>query len=79
MSNADYSVARIAEFLREFAPPPLAEAWDNTGLILGDDRWPARRVMTCLTLTEDVAAEAVREGVGLIVSHHPCCSKRSNA
>ncbi len=27
--------------------------------------------MTCLTLTPDVAAEAIREHVGLIVTHHP--------
>ncbi|HVJ67735.1 MAG TPA: Nif3-like dinuclear metal center hexameric protein, partial [Caulifigura sp.] len=36
---------------------------------------PARRVLTCLTLSEDVATEAVTTGVGLVVSHHPILFK----
>ncbi len=31
--------------------------------------------MTCLTLTDDVAREAIREGANLIISHHPILFK----
>ncbi len=65
------TVAEICERIREFAPPALAEHWDNTGLILGRGGVEVERLMTCLTLTEAVAREAVDRGVRLIVTHHP--------
>ena len=65
------TVAEIVETLDQWYPRDLAEDWDNTGLLLGDARSNVRVAMTTLTLTEDVAEEACREDVGLIVSHHP--------
>jgi dinuclear metal center YbgI/SA1388 family protein len=64
-------VAEIAAFLDSFAPTDLAESWDNVGLLLGDEAADVAGVMTCLTLTPDVAAEAIRERASLIVTHHP--------
>ncbi|MCA9052020.1 MAG: Nif3-like dinuclear metal center hexameric protein [Planctomycetaceae bacterium] len=64
-------VGDIVRFLDVFAPPELAADWDNVGLLLGKSGAGVRRVMTCLTLTPDVAAEAIDEKVELIVSHHP--------
>ncbi len=49
----------------------MAEEWDNVGLLVGDAAQPVARLMTCLTLTTDSVAEAVREQVDLVVSHHP--------
>jgi dinuclear metal center YbgI/SA1388 family protein len=65
------SIADICRFLEEFAPRGLAADWDNVGLLVGDRQESASRVMTCLTITPAVAAEAVRERVELIVAHHP--------
>jgi dinuclear metal center YbgI/SA1388 family protein len=65
------TVAAIAEFLEKFAPPRLAEEWDNVGLLIGSSSRPVSRIMTCLTLTGDCVAEAVRERVELVVTHHP--------
>lgn len=64
-------ISDIIADLKTFAPLELAEDWDNVGLLLGDSSQAVASVMTCLTLTPDVAAEAVRENVDLIVSHHP--------
>ena len=61
----------VLNWLAELAPLSLSEDWDNTGLLLGDRRRPVARVMTCLTVTEDVVAEAVEQQVDLLVSHHP--------
>lgn len=61
----------VAAVLEQFAPTALAEAWDNVGLLVGDPDWPARRVLTCLTITPPTVAEAVRAEADLIVSHHP--------
>lgn len=61
----------VVSFLREFAPPELAESWDNVGLLIGDAASEVRSILTCLTLTPNVADEAIASGVQLIVSHHP--------
>ena len=66
-----HTVADIRAFLDEFAPPNLAASWDNVGLLLGDPAAQVERIMTCLTVTDDVVAEAVAESVQLLVSHHP--------
>lgn len=61
----------VQRFLEEFAPLSLAEDWDNVGLLVGDSSSDVTSVLTCLTLTPDVADEAIARGVQLIVSHHP--------
>src|SRR5262245_30146406 len=57
--------------LRRLAPLELAADWDNVGLLLGDADAEVARVLTCLTVTPDVAAEAVDAKADLIVTHHP--------
>jgi dinuclear metal center YbgI/SA1388 family protein len=65
------TVETIAAFLTRFAPPRLAEDWDNVGLLVGDRRTHVHRLMTCLTITPASAAEAVERKAELIVAHHP--------
>jgi dinuclear metal center YbgI/SA1388 family protein len=65
------TVAAVADFLEQVAPPNLAAEWDNVGLLLGDPAAVVQRILTCLTVTPEVAAEAVAGKVQLIVSHHP--------
>lgn len=64
-------VSDIVTWMDRFAPPSLAESWDNVGLLFGDPQAEIARIMTCLTVTPETAAEAIEDGVGLIVSHHP--------
>lgn len=64
-------VAEIQDYLATVAPPDLAESWDNVGLITGDTTRQVKQILTCLTLTPDVAAEAIDAGADMIVSHHP--------
>lgn len=61
--------------LERIAPLDLAESWDNVGLLVGDRRATVERIMTCLTLTPDVAREAIADGVQLVVTHHPVLFK----
>ena len=65
------SVAEIVRFLQEHAPLEFAEGWDNVGLLVGDPRRTVSGIITCLTLTPDVADEAIERGAGLVVTHHP--------
>jgi len=65
------TVSEVIAFLEAFAPPELGEEWDNVGLLIGRADAEVDKVLTCLTLTPDVADEAINGGVQLIVSHHP--------
>jgi dinuclear metal center YbgI/SA1388 family protein len=65
------TVADITAYLEEFAPLALAAEWDNVGLLLGDPAGPVERIMTCLTVTPESAAEAVAGKVQLLITHHP--------
>jgi dinuclear metal center YbgI/SA1388 family protein len=65
------TVSDLIHYLDEFAPPALAAEWDNVGLLLGDRAATVRRVLTCLTVTPESAAEAVEREAQLIVTHHP--------
>lgn len=74
-SSPTNTVASVSRFLERFAPTDLAEDWDNVGLLVGDPDRNVQRVMTCLTLTPDVAAEAISERADLVVTHHPVLFK----
>ena len=65
------TIESVCDFLETVAPSRLAETWDNIGLILGDAAGEATRIMTCLTVTDESADEAIDKGADLIVSHHP--------
>lgn len=65
------TIQTIAAFLEHLAPLRLAEDWDNVGLLLGAPGREVRRVMTCLTVTPESAAEAVAGSADLVVTHHP--------
>lgn len=64
-------VSDIAAIMEQIAPLSLSESWDNTGLLLGDLAEPVERLMTCLTLTGDSAAEAIARRAQLVITHHP--------
>ncbi|MBO5364358.1 MAG: Nif3-like dinuclear metal center hexameric protein [Clostridia bacterium] len=60
----------IAE-LEQFAPPALAEPWDNVGLMVGDLEQRVTTVFVCLDVTSDNVRRATKWGADLILSHHP--------
>lgn len=65
------TIQQVCQFLDAFAPPALAEDWDNVGLLIGDRALPVKKIMTCLTVTPETVQEAIRRQVDLLVSHHP--------
>ncbi|QDT66143.1 Nif3-like dinuclear metal center hexameric protein [Calycomorphotria hydatis] len=64
-------LSELCNILNEIAPLELAEDWDNVGLLIGDRDVDIDSALTCLTLTHDVADEAIASGAGLIITHHP--------
>jgi dinuclear metal center YbgI/SA1388 family protein len=65
------TVASVADYMQSFAPTALAGEWDNVGLLVGDRDARVSKVMTCLTVTPESAAEAIAAKAQLIVTHHP--------
>jgi dinuclear metal center YbgI/SA1388 family protein len=69
------TIATLVQYLEQLAPPERAAEWDNVGLLLGDRASVVERVMTCLTITPEVAQEAVDSKIQLLVTHHPILFK----
>jgi len=64
-------VNEVIEKIEKFAPPETAANWDNSGwqINLGKDTFS--KIMTALTVTENVVRQAKENGCDLIISHHP--------
>ena len=65
------TVADIVKIMNRFAPPWLAEEWDNVGLQIGDFRWPVRSIWTALDPIQKVVKAACEANVDLLITHHP--------
>jgi dinuclear metal center YbgI/SA1388 family protein len=52
-------------------PPERAEQWDAVGLVCGDPDADVTRVLFAVDPVQEVADEAIRMGVDLLVTHHP--------
>jgi dinuclear metal center YbgI/SA1388 family protein len=65
------TVADIVKIMNRFAPPWLAEEWDNVGLQIGDLRWPVRSIWTALDPAPPVVEAACKANVDLLITHHP--------
>jgi dinuclear metal center YbgI/SA1388 family protein len=68
---AAMQLQNLLEILRTLAPEHLAEPWDKVGLQLGDPKQPVQKAMLCIDLTDPVLAEAIADGVDLVVAYHP--------
>lgn len=64
-------VGDVTRVLDGIAPPFLAQAWDNVGLLIGDRGAPCRRMLLCIDLTPAVLAEAIQGGCTFILAYHP--------
>ncbi len=59
----------------ELAPPHLAEEWDRCGLQAGSPSWPVTHVRAALDPSPGVIERAVRDGVQMLITHHPLLLK----
>ncbi|HDH98232.1 MAG TPA: Nif3-like dinuclear metal center hexameric protein [Deltaproteobacteria bacterium] len=65
------TVCEIWNVLSKWAPPGLAESWDNIGLQVGDPNAPVQRLMVALDATENVLEAASEQKVRMVLTHHP--------
>ncbi len=67
-------VRDIAEAIELIAPVPLSEAWDNSGLQVGDPASGVNGVLVALTPVNEVFEEAKGSGANFLLFHHPLIS-----
>ena len=61
----------IIDIIESVAPRGQQEAWDNSGLQVGDSSREIHSVLLAVDVSEAVVAEAIKEGCDMILSHHP--------
>lgn len=61
----------IIRIIENIAPLDTAEVWDNSGWQINLHNENSKKIMSCLTVTEDVLELAVQLGCDLIIAHHP--------
>lgn len=68
-------IKEIVSALERFAPLPLQDDFDNSGLQIGLTDAEATGALLCLDVTESVLDEAIALGYNLVISHHPLIFK----
>ncbi|MDR1371233.1 MAG: Nif3-like dinuclear metal center hexameric protein [Dysgonamonadaceae bacterium] len=68
-------IAQIISILEDFAPLPLQDGFDNSGLQIGDVSQTLTGTLLCLDVTEEIVDEALELECNLIISHHPLLFK----
>ena len=69
---------KIKEILREielYAPLPLQDSYDKSGIQVGDINLSVTGILVCVDVTEEVLEEALDLQCNLIISHHPLLFK----
>ncbi len=65
----------IINALERFAPLPLQDGFDNSGLQIGLTQVEATGALLCLDVTEAIIDEAISKGCNLVIAHHPLLFK----
>lgn len=65
------TVRNIADFLNEYCPFETKCEWDNCGLLVGDASREVNKIGFALDITKEAAEFASKNGIDLIISHHP--------
>lgn len=68
-------IKEVIHALEKFAPLPLQDDWDHSGLQIGLTEAEVTGALLCLDVTEDTVREAVDKGCNLVVAHHPLLFK----
>lgn len=68
-------IKNIINEIEIHAPPIYQENYDNAGLLTGNPKNKIDSALISLDVTEEVVDEAVKNGCGLIISHHPVIFK----
>ncbi len=66
---------KIASLLEKLSPIRYAAEWDNPGMNVGRSDNDVHKILVCLDADDEATGYAVRNGIDMIVSHHPLLFK----
>ena len=66
-----FTVGSLVRALEQVFIPEDAEAWDRTGLVVGDYRQEVSKVAVALDPTADAVKIAAARGCNVLITHHP--------
>lgn len=64
-------VSEVTKIIEGFAPPAIAESFDNVGLMVGEGSMRVTGILLTLDVIEEHIDEAIERGLNLIITHHP--------
>jgi dinuclear metal center YbgI/SA1388 family protein len=65
------TINKIIKELEDNFPRKIGEAWDNIGLLVGDENRKIEKIQIALDVTEDCIEQAIENKVNLLIVHHP--------
>ncbi|MCF8301978.1 MAG: Nif3-like dinuclear metal center hexameric protein [Bacteroidales bacterium] len=65
----------ITNYLEKMAPTSLQEAYDNSGLLIGESGKEVNKALITLDVTDEVLDEAISKECNLVIAHHPLIFK----
>lgn len=65
------TLGAVVALLQRRYDPRTAERWDRVGLVCGDPDEPVEQVLFAVDPVDVVVTEAITDGAGLLVTHHP--------
>ncbi len=68
-------IQKVIDALEAWAPPALAESYDNVGLLTGDKNAEITGILISLDCTESIVNEAITRKCNVIIAHHPIVFK----
>ncbi|HEY3373250.1 MAG TPA: Nif3-like dinuclear metal center hexameric protein [Prolixibacteraceae bacterium] len=64
-------IRQITQFIESIAPLSFQEAYDNSGLIIGQPDDEISGILIALDITEQIIDEAISKQLNLVIAHHP--------
>lgn len=64
-------ISKIVDSIEHFAPLELQEAWDCSGYQVELGKREIKKILLCLSVSQNVVNQAVEGNFDLIIAHHP--------
>jgi dinuclear metal center YbgI/SA1388 family protein len=64
-------INKIVEVLENFAPPDTQENWDCSGWQIDLGKKDIKKIILCLSVTQNIVNQAVEQNCDMIIAHHP--------
>lgn len=69
------NIKKIIKIIESFAPLELQESWDCSGFVINGQELTEtndiKKILLCLSVTENIINQVVEKNCDLIISHHP--------